>query len=362
MQVTLNIRWALGEREPRPVEDHLFGLLAAIDTRGSLRRAAEDVGVSYRHAWGLLAEWDAALGHPLAHLERGRGAQLTPFGRTLLEAHARVARHMTAPLARRAAEAAEELAEALPPGPVAPLRVSASHSLGVERLRELAASRPEGPFALHVCGSIESLRRLHAGDCELAGFHVPAGSGAARLARHYLRWLDTSEHCLVRVMSRRQGLMVAAGNPLEISSLEDLTRPGVRFINRQEDSGTRLLLDDLLSRGGIDPLRIEGYRTEEFTHTAVASMVASGAADAGFGIAAAAERFHLPFLPLAQEHYYFALYRRNLADDRVAALIELLRGDAFRRDMAAMSGYDTAGAGSVMAVSDAFRAGPAEER
>ncbi|MFQ5509068.1 MAG: substrate-binding domain-containing protein [Leptospirillia bacterium] len=350
----MDIRWALGEQEPRLVEDLLFGLLAAIEERGALRRAAEAVGVSYRHAWGLLTGWEATLGQPLARLERGRGARLTPLGRTLLEAHGHVARQLAGPLARRAAEAAAELAEALPPRPSAPLRLSASHSLAVERLRELATDEAGRTFVLHTCGSIESLRRLRAGECDLAGFHVPAGSAATRLARHYTRWLNPAEHCLVHVILRRQGMMVAANNPLGIHALEDLTRPGVRFINRQDESGTRLLLDDLLARNNMDIKRIDGYHTEEFTHTAVASMVASGAADVGFGIAAAAERFGLTFLPLAQEHYYFALHRHKMEDTRVTALIALLRSTAFRRQVAAMAGYDTTDAGCLVEVTDAL--------
>lgn len=357
MRVSLDIRWAIGGQEPRPVEDQLFHLLAAIERGGSLRSAAREVAVSYRHAWGLLARWEAGLGHPLARLERGRGASLTPFGRALLNNHARVAGQMTAALARHAAEAEEELTELLPPGPAAPLRISASHSLAVERLRELASTRPGQTFALHTCGSIESLRRLHTGQCDLAGFHIPADSAATRLARHYMRWLDPEEHSLVRVISRRQGLMVAANNPMAIASLADLARPGIRFINRQEDSGTRLLLDDLLARNGIDPRRIDGYQMEEFTHTAVASMVASGAADAGFGIAAAAVRFGLTFLPLALERYYFALRRPDLEDGRVAALVALLGSEAFQREVAAMSGYDTTGTGTVVAVADALPPG-----
>jgi putative molybdopterin biosynthesis protein len=352
--VTLGIRWALGVgppgAPPRAVEENLLGLLEAIEAGGSLRRAAREVGVSYRYAWGLLADWEGALGSPLVRLERGRGARLAPLGAAFLRERRRVTERLGPTLRRLALEAADALAGARPAAGPAPLVLFASHSLVVESLRDLAAREDGAGLELHVCGSIEALRRLHAGECDLAGFHVPAGSAAPRLARHYRRWLDPERHRLVRVVARRQGLMTAAGNPLGLRDLTDLARPGVRFINRQPESGTRLLLDDLLARAGVDPRAVTGYRDEEHTHTAVASMVASGAADAGFGIAAAAARFRLDFMPLAWERYCLAVDRDRLDEPGVAALVRLLGAAAFRDAVAALPGYDPADAGRVVPV------------
>ncbi|MBI5138166.1 MAG: helix-turn-helix transcriptional regulator [Nitrospirae bacterium] len=351
--VVLEVRWRLGRGALEAVDDTLFALLAAVVKGGSLRVAAQGVGVSYRHAWGLLARWEAALGSPLVRLERGRGARLTRLGAALLTARDGAAEAVAPTLRRLAADAARELAAALPGGTPPALSVCASHSLAMEVLRDLAAGQGT-PLNLHVCGSVEALRQWHAGACDLAGFHVPAGRGQARLLPHYRRWLDPQGHCLIRVVSRRQGLMRAPGNPMGIATLADLCRPGVRFINRQPESGTRLLLDDLLAREGVDPARIDGYASEEFTHMAVAAMVASGAADAGFGIAAAAQRFGLEFVPMARERYYLAARRHDLDGPAVAALCALLGGRPFRERVAAMSGYDPAGSGKVVEVADVF--------
>src|SRR6185295_1330122 len=100
--------------------------------------------------------------------------------------------------------------------------------------------------------------------------------------------LGPSVHRLIRIATRVQGLIVRQGNPADIRQPADLARPGLRFVNRQRDSGTRLLLDQLLQAAGIDPAGIRGYENEEYTHSAVAAHIASGLADAGLGIEAAA--------------------------------------------------------------------------
>jgi molybdate-binding protein len=101
--------------------------------------------------------------------------------------------------------------------------------------------------------------------------------------------------------------MLAAGNPLGIHGLADLARLRARFVNRQKGSGTRLWFDRLLAEHGLAPADIRGYAGEEFTHQAVAALIASGAAEAGFGARAAAERFGLAFLPLGWECYHLAV-------------------------------------------------------
>lgn len=352
MNPTLRIRWALGENPPREVEEGLFDLLAAIEGQGSLRAAAREVGVSYRHAWGLLAGWEASLGAPLARLERGRGARLTPLGERLLAVRGRVAARLAAELERLAAEAGEELGAALQAAATPVVRIFASHSLALEVLRDLL-TEPGGAgleVDLQVRGSIESLRLLKRGRCALAGFHVPAGAPGRRLLPRYRPWLDPRTHALLRVVDRSQGLMLAPGNPKGIRDLRGLAARGVRFVNRQPESGTRMLFDDLLAQAGVPPRKVVGYGAEEFTHTAVAALVAGGAADAGFGIAAAAARFGLVFLPMARERYWLAARRDDLDGPALAPVKKALASRAFRDAVGRMPGYDAAGAGRVLPV------------
>ena len=166
----------------------------------------------------------------------------------------------------------------------------------------------------------------------------------------YAEALGPAAHRLVRVATRVQGLMVAKGNPKSIGSVADLARPGVRFINRQRDSGTRLLLDELLTQAGIDPAGIRGYENEEHTHAAVAAHVASGLADAGLGIKAAAVQFGLSFLPVATERYFFAVHKDLLERREGKLLIGLLRGDAFHDAVARLHGVGTHRTGEVSSV------------
>ena len=121
--------------------------------------------------------------------------------------------------------------------------------------------------------------------------------------------------------------------------------------NRQPGSGTRLLFDLLLEEAGLDPERISGYHTEEFTHMAVAALVASGAADAGFGIQAAASQVGLRFIPVAWENYLFALKREKLSSPGVSELFRVLRSAEFRDQVNALPGYEAAQAGVVMPLS-----------
>ena len=144
--------------------------------------------------------------------------------------------------------------------------------------------------------------------------------------------------------------MVMPDNPLGIGGLADLLRPGLRFVNRQPGSGSRLLLDRLLQEAGIRGEEIPGHDNIEFTHLAVAALVASGGADAGFGIRAAAARFGLGFIPLARECYYLALRRELLELEPVQAVVSVLSSAAFRRRLEELPGYDPQGCGTVLEV------------
>jgi len=357
MELVLGIRWQLGD-DLTPLDPRLFVLLHAVTDAGSLRAAARAAGLSYRHAWGMLQAWEQRLGTPLASLERGRGARLTPLGERLLWAEQRARLRLDNELEGLAAALREEL-EAAAATARAPVRIFASHGLAVGILRELALERGAPPIALHYRGSLESLRLFAAGRCELAGFHLPEGELGADLGPRFRPWLRADRHRLVHVVRRRQGLMTAPGNPLGLRHVGDLTRPEVRFVNRQPDSGTRLLLDLLLRRAGVDTRDVRGYHSEEFTHMAVAAMVATGAADAGFGIEATARHFGLDFLPVVWERYYLALERDNLSHPIARLLLEVLASDAWHARVRALPGYDTAESGRVLSAGEVL---PRERR
>ena len=142
-------------------------------------------------------------------------------------------------------------------------------------------------------------------------------------------------------MHRDQGLIVAPGNPLGLTGIEDLARAGVRYVNRQRGAGTRMLLDHELRQRGISADAVDGYAREESTHLAVAAAVAAGRGDAGLGIMAAARAFGLDFLPVTREPYDLVVAAADLESPRLAPLWALLQSDRFRAAVAELGGYGT---------------------
>ena len=134
--------------------------------------------------------------------------------------------------------------------------------------------------------------------------------------------------------------MLPKGNPLGISSIEDLTRDGLRYVNRQKGSGTRILIDYLCKQQGIDTSKIYGYEREEFTHTSVAAQIVSGTADAGMGIYSAAKLYDLDFLPICMEQYDLLIPDYAWDTPMVRRLIEVLQSEEFKTRISALGGYE----------------------
>jgi putative molybdopterin biosynthesis protein len=211
---------------------------------------------------------------------------------------------------------------------------------------DLAASalRAEDPWitlASSNVGSLGGLVALRDGLCHIAGSHLlDPGTGEYTLP-YVDRILAGHDVSVVRLVHRDQGLIVAPGNPLALSSIDDLTRAGVRYVNRQRGAGTRVLLDHELRKRGIGPDAIDGYAREEPTHLAVAAAVAAGRADAGMGIMAAARAFGLDFLPVTREPYDLVVSAREADSPRLAPLWALLQSRQFRADVRDLGGYGT---------------------
>ena len=150
---------------------------------------------------------------------------------------------------------------------------------------------------------------------------------------------------VVRLAVREQGLIVAPGNPLGLSGIEDLARGALRYVNRQPGSGTRALVDYELARSGIAPTSIIGYDREEHTHLAVAASVASGRCDCGLGLLAAAGAFGLDFVPLRREPFDLVLNAASLEDPLLGPFWDLLSSSNFQASVRALGGYDTSETG-----------------
>ncbi len=354
LRITLQPQWRIAQEDgPALDANTLLGLLAAVQGSGSISQAGRELGLSYRHAWGLLQQAEQLFGQPLLVRGRGRGSALTPLGEKLIWADARIGARLQPLLESLASELEGELGRVQRRQRAVP-RLHASHGVAVAALREQLAAR-QVPVELRYRSSLEAVAALAQGDCELAGFHVPLGEFEAAAARRYLTWLKPDQHLLVQLAVRTQGLFVAAGNPLGLRGLADLARPGLRFVNRPEGSGTRVLTDLLLKREGIAPQAVAGYDNTELTHAAVAAYVASGMADVGIGVQTAAHRFGLHFIPLLKERYFFALPADALDRTELRPVLTVLRSPAFRARVAALKGYEAAHTGEVMGVAAAFQ-------
>lgn len=304
-EIAFDHAWLAGKDFPRERGRALLRLLEALSRTASLREAAQAAGLSYRSAWGVLGEAARLFGAPLVEMQRGRPARLSVLGVRVLAADERVRAALGGEFERLRAEIPPLLAEALP-GARARLSLHASHDLALEILRELCRSSLELEIAIG--GADEALAALARGECDLAGFHVAdALPRAAAAAAALGRWLDPRKHTLIHFVTRQQGLIARPGS--RIRGVHDLTRPGVRFINRHMD-------------------------------VSVAQAVAEGRADAGFGLRAEATRFKLAFVPLAMERYFFACARSALRGAALKALLDALRSPRFAAGVKRLPGYD----------------------
>jgi molybdate transport repressor ModE-like protein len=351
-KVTIQPQWELHTEDGQRLPPRLAELLLAIRDTGSLAAACRQTGLSYRYAWGTLREARRLFGQPLLRATRGRGARLAPIGERLVWAEQRLAARLAPTLQNLASELETEL-ERVFRHKAAPLRLHASHGFGVETLRHCMALAG-APLELKYRSPDEALAALRNDACDLASLHLPIGELERELLDHYRARLDPHGDCVLHLATRTQGLVLAPGNPKRIHALPDLLRADVRFIHRQPGSGTRLLLECLLARQGL-PLRgVHGADMEELTHAAVAAYVASGLADAGFGLEPPARRYGLDFIPIVSERYFLLCRRAALDSGHLAPIVDLLRSDSFRHELGLLPGYDAHDCGRVQALAEAF--------
>ena len=339
---------APGER--RGLRNPLMDLLQAVRQEGSITGAARVLGQSYRHVWGELKRWEAQLARELIVWEKGQPARLTPFGEKLLwaerQAQARLAPQIEAlhaDLERAFGVAFDDSAQVL--------TMYASHDEGIAALRGHAAQA-----GLHLdirfTGSVDAIAALNEGRCALAGFHTPPSRAPGTLAqRTYQPLLQPGLHKIVGFARRRQGLVVAAGNPRHITSMAQLARSGTRYVNRPLGTGTRLLAEQLLADAGMDASAIVGWERAEPSHAAVAQAVAAGEADAGLAIESAATAPGLGFVPLVEEDYYLVCLKSALEQPPVQSLRALLAQPAWQARLGSLPGYQPSHSGEVLSLS-----------
>lgn len=188
-------------------------------------------------------------------------------------------------------------------------------------------------------GSMGGIMAVRRGETHIAGTHLLDETDGSYNTAFIRRYFPGGGVRLVECVGRVQGLMLQKGNPKHIQTVSDLTADGVRYVNRQKGSGTRILMDYLCKKAGIAPSDIYGYDREEFTHTSVAAQIASGTADAGMGIYSAARLYDLDFVPVCTEQYDLLISDEAWNTPMVQQLLLILQSQAFRDRLTALGGY-----------------------
>lgn len=349
LQIEIEPVWRFRKEGSPQTAVVMLGVLNQIRETGKLTSAAEHARLSYRHVWNLVEQWSDFFGVPLVETQRGKGTTLTPFGEKLVWAGQRMQARLGPQLENLAQELATEIKPFLHQRPSV-IRVHASHGFAVSRLRELLDKEPGIGVDLRYVSNQNSLVSLAQGACDLSGVHIPRGELRAQAIKACKDWLDPREDRVISFVTREMGLMVRPGNPLKIRRLNDLVATRARFVNRDHDSGTRALFDQLLALNRIDEAKINGAQQMEFTHAAVAAYVASGMADTAFGVEAAAKQFGLDFVRLLTEDYFFVCRRAFLDTEPMQRVLEVMKGKAFHEAVTQLPGYVAASPGAVSTV------------
>jgi len=222
-----------------------------------------------------------------------------------------------------------------------------SHDITLDLLAQFLSGQNRRLVSANV-GSQGGLIALRRGEAHLAGSHLLDPVTGEYNLRYIRQYLPETPVRVVTLVGREQGLLLAKGNPKGILSLADLARPEITFVNRQRGAGTRVLLDYHLDLDRIDAAHIRGYGTEEYTHLGVAAAVASGRADCGLGIAAAAKALELDFAPLYKERYDLVIPEEHAQTPLLAPLFDTLNSFLFRGAVSALPGYDTSLMGRII--------------
>ncbi|WP_282941346.1 helix-turn-helix transcriptional regulator [Paenibacillus sp. RC67] len=198
-------------------------------------------------------------------------------------------------------------------------------------------------------GSLDSLMAMYRGESDIVSTHLLDGDTGEYNIPYIRKLLVGFSYTVVNMLSRKAGLYVQRGNPMNISGWSDLSRPGLRIVNREKGSGARVLLDEQLRLHHIRANQLDGYLREESNHMAVAGKVASGEADIGVGIEKAATIVgNVDFIPLIQERYDLVMVRKPDNQEWIDAVIQILQSESFQNELRSIQGYDLSLTGQLL--------------
>ncbi len=323
-------------------------ILAAIRDKGSIADAAESVGRSYAYVWRHIQKASKGLGYQLVDTIIGGsdygGAVLTMKAKALLDDYNRLLRLQGDTLSGRGKKSAKPI----------DLTVTGSDCPGVRVLLEHLHDEARITSDLRAVGSAAGLAALMLREADIVGLHLlDEGTGQYNIPFLKRFWID-DRTTLVRGYLREQGLIVRRGNPRRVASIDDLTRKEVRLVNRQRGSGTRILLDHLLSRlaerRSVSVSRlvadVRGYENEVRSHGDVMAQISARKADVGLGLKPTEDR--LDFISLHEEFFDFAMDRDKMKRAEVQAFTKLLSSRRFAEGVKGLGIKTTRESGNVV--------------
>jgi len=224
--------------------------------------------------------------------------------------------------------------------------ILASHDLALELLANQVNQKvKELELLVLAVGSLDGLLSLRQGISHLSGSHLLDPESGLYNQPYIKHFFPDRTVRLITLAHREQGLLIPLGNPHNIRQLEDIARVDLRFINRNKGSGTRIWLDFQIRKKGVPIGQINGYTQDVQTHTELAQRILNSHADIGLGLRAAAEMFHLDFIPLFKERYDLVVPQEQFEDSRLTPLFDYLYSKEFRYRVQKMAGYDTSHTG-----------------
>lgn len=338
----VNLGFSLFKKESKSklvLSNPLIDLLDAVKRTGSLTAASKELGYSYRHLWNEVNTWEKELGAELLASGRGKSGVLTPFAEKLLWANKEVQAKYHKQLLDLKAGITQTFSRALKEN-WDPVKIAGCPDMAIDILRQVAVNKGQD-LEVNFSSSLEGLKSLASGECDIAGFNFPVASGRdSEACRLFSPYLSPEKIVVISFASRLQGLAVAKGNPKKIHSIMDIAFKKAKFINRKEGTGTRLLFDQLLQASGLSASDISGYHDYAASLSMTAVSIASGKADAGICTANIAEESNLDFIPLAKEIYYLACSKDFLASGKGVNFLDFLVSIDWNLHTAQLQGYD----------------------
>ncbi|MBN2554836.1 MAG: GntR family transcriptional regulator [Anaerolineales bacterium] len=227
------------------------------------------------------------------------------------------------------------------------LRFVGSHDPALSRIAPLFTDFSDD-FQLEVAyaGSLGGLMALVNGEADIAGCHLWDQETNTYNVPFVMSLFPGRKMALLTLAHRHLGFITRPGNPHQLFTMRDLSKPGVRFANRQEGAGTRIWFDHQLTLNNISRSDIDGYGNTITTHSELARAVAENRVDVGLGVQAAASSYHLDFVPLTTERYEFIL-PESVFNSAGGSLQAWLQSDAVQKVLDSMSGYNLEQSGQI---------------